>query len=310
MSNIIRLGNKCNQNCVFCTVALDNERELNTEETKDKIRFLAKRKAGSITFTGGEPTLREDLPELIKFAKDSGIEYVELQTNAILLHRLSMAEKMIESGVDAVLVSLHSHNEKVSEILTGSPQTFKKTLQGISNLTKLCKNVRISHVINSMNYKDLCDFVKFIKRGFPKVSYIYFSFVRPNGNALKNRWVVPKLSDIDLYVYRALDCCRSTGIHFGVEGIPLCYMQGFEEYSAELQRLLSKPVFYISDRTLKSDTHRYIKTNLKQKGESCEYCSLDDICCGVWKEYAELYGTGELFPVFVPKSDIIKKNKR
>ena len=307
-SNLIRLGHKCNQNCVFCTVALDNERELSSEEVRSKILFLSKRKAKLITFTGGEPTAREDLPDLIRFAKKCGIN-VELQTNGVLLSEWSRAEKIAKAGVDTALVSLHSHKEEISEKLTNSTNTFRRTLQGIRNLIKLHKNVQISHVINSMNHKDLSDFAIFIQKNFPQIPYIYFGFVRPNGNAIKNKWIVPKISSIDLDFYKAFDYCKKNGMAFGVEGIPLCYMQGFEEYSVEIGRILSKPVFYISSAVSYSDAHRYVQDTFKRKDESCCYCSLNDICPGVWREYAAIYGTDELFPIFISKDEIIKNLK-
>jgi MoaA/NifB/PqqE/SkfB family radical SAM enzyme len=303
---LLRLGHNCNEKCLFCTVSLDNERELTTREAKDKMLLLKNEKVNYIIFTGGEPTVRPDLTELIKFAKNCGME-TELQTNAVLLNEWSMAEKIVKAGVDNALVSLHSHKEEVSEKLTNSPKTFKRTLGGIRNLTKLCKNVKISHVINSMNYKDLSKFVVFIRKSFPQIYYIYFGFVRPNGSALRNKWVVPKISDIDLDVYKAFDCCKNSGMQFRAEGIPLCYMQGFEEHSAEVSRLVSEPLFYVGSETLRPGAHEFIRTNLKRKDERCGYCSLNDICSGVWMEYANQYGTGELFPVFISKDEIMKK---
>jgi hypothetical protein len=84
-------------------------------------------------------------------------------------------------------------------------------------------------------------------------------------------------------------------------------MQGFEEYSVEARRLFSKPVFYIGSETSRSDTHQYIQATLKKKNERCTCCSLGEICSGVWKEYAEMYDTNELFPVFISKNEVIKK---
>jgi len=309
MPNLIRLGNKCNQDCIFCTVALDQEKELTTEGVENRIQLLAKRNARAIIFTGGEPTLREDLAELIKFAKKSGIESIELQTNGVLLDDPERAERIVDAGVDSALVSLHSHRKEISEKLTHSINTFERTLKGINNLSGLC-SVSISHVINSLNYRDLRDFARFIRERFPKVRYIYLSLVRPNGNALKNKWIVPKISDIDLDLYNAFRYYKSIGVEFGVEGLPLCYMQGFEEYSVEVTRLLSEPAFYVSSKEFKADTHHFAQEFLKKKDERCEYCSVRDICPGVWREYADIYGTAELFPVFVSKNEIVEKIRK
>ncbi|MEM3556116.1 MAG: radical SAM protein [Candidatus Micrarchaeia archaeon] len=304
-SNLIRLGNKCNQNCVFCTVALDNERELSNEEVKRKIEFLSKAGADMITFTGGEPTLRKDLVELIKFAKQKKFKRIELQTNGVLLSDKKLARGVINAGVDDVLVSLHSHKKEVSEKLTNAPGSFKKTIQGIKNLIDAGGRVCISHVINSLNYKELTEFVKFMRKKFPTLSF-YFGFVRPNGNAQFNRWVVPKISEIDFHVYKLFDYCRREKIPFSVEGLPLCYMQGYEVHSSEVHRLISEPVFYLAGGETKYDVHRFVIENFRAKGEQCEHCFVNNICAGVWKEYAEIYGTGELFPVFISQEEIVE----
>ncbi|MCD6226336.1 MAG: radical SAM protein, partial [Candidatus Aenigmarchaeota archaeon] len=153
LSNLIRLGNKCNEKCLFCTVAYDNEKELSHEEVKEKINFIKKNGGTSITFTGGEPTIRNDLPELIKYAKSLGF-YTELQTNGIRLANKELANKIIKSGVNAILFSFHSHKREVFDKLTGLEGSFEKTIEGIKNIGDRTE-IHISHVINSLNYRDL-----------------------------------------------------------------------------------------------------------------------------------------------------------
>jgi len=293
---------------VFCTVALDNEKELTNEEVKRRIEFLSREGADIITFTGGEPTLREDLVELIQFAKKRKFKRIELQTNGVLLSDKKLAQRVVEAGVDEVLVSLHSHKKEISEKLTNAPGTFDKTLNGIKNILEAGGKVCISHVINSLNYKELTEFVKFMRRKFPTLSF-YFGFVRPNGNTKFNRWVVPKISDADFYVYKLFDYCRKNKIPFSVEGLPLCYMQGYEVHSSEVHRIISEPVFYLAGGETKYDVHRFVIENFRKKGEQCEHCFLKDICGGVWMEYAEMYGREELFPVFISKEEIVKSVK-
>ena len=75
----------------FCNVPsesynLPKERDINS--IKKEISDLTEKYSDvAISISGGEPTLRKDLPEIIRFAKQQGVRVVELQTNAILLIR-------------------------------------------------------------------------------------------------------------------------------------------------------------------------------------------------------------------------------
>ena len=306
-SNLIRLGNNCNERCLFCTVAYDNEKELTHKEVKEKIAFIKEKGGKSITFTGGEPTIRDDLPELIKYAKSLDL-FTELQTNGVRLSDKVFSDKIIKSGIDVIVFSFHSHKKEIFDRLTDLDGSFTKAMKGIENVSGKVE-IQISHVINSLNYRDTVDFVKFMKEKFPEINFFYFGFIRPNGRTQENKWLVPKISEIDLHLYKLFNFCKQNKIAFAVEGLPLCYMQGFEEYCAETQRLLSKPVFYIGSNDVKEDAHKDVIEKNKSKSSVCNHCFLNEICAGLWREYAEMYGLEELFPIFEKKEKIIEKIK-
>ncbi len=297
-TDLIRLGLKCNQNCVFCTIALDSGSDLTTSEVKNRIDFLAKNGSRKIAFTGGEPTMRKDILELIEYSKKNGMQEIEIQTNGILLSDKTYVRKLKKLGVSLVLVALHSHKKDISERLTRTPNSHAKTIEAIKNMHEQNVGVMISHVICSENYRHLLDFVKFTQKAFSKEIFIYFGLVRPNGNASLNRWVVPTLTEIEPYLHETFSYCMANNIPFNVEGVPLCYMAEFKKKNAELQRMKKKPVFHWALKELREDTHNMHRFENKMKSDRCAFCGMYSECPGVWKEYGELHGTEELYPIW------------
>jgi len=271
---------------------------LTTKEAKKKIEFLADNGSGTIAFTGGEPTIRNDLLELIEYVKDVGVQKVELQTNGVKLEDKNYVKKLEEVGLDFILLAIHSHLPEKYDLLTQTKENFNKIIKCLENLNDSKIEVSISHVINKENYKSLVKFVKFIKERALKINYFYFGFVRPNGRTLENKWLVPKLSEIEKYLYESFEYCKKKGINFNVEGIPLCYMKGFENHNDEIKRVKNGSFIHIERNEVREDTHRRHLLEDKMKGKQCKFCRVNKVCPGVWKEYAEIFGTDELFPVF------------
>ena len=307
-SNLLRLGNKCNEKCLFCTVAKDNEKELATEEAKNAIRAIAKQ-GRAISFTGGEPTIRPDLPELIECAKNAGFEKIELQSNAVLLGKKTV-QNLKKAGLNHAFIALHSHKKEISEKLTGVKDSFEKTVSGIKNLLDAGIPTTVSHVITTMNHKELAEFAGFVEKNFQGINSIYFGLARPNGRCAENAWLAPRLSDIEPFLEKAAEYCRRKKIFFEIEGFPLCHTIGFEENNVESRRLLEEPVVYIGSIETKENIHKKGIQRTKAKGRQCGLCWLGKLCCGVWKEYAELHGCLELFPQYADAKEIEARIRR
>ena len=137
-ADVLRLGIKCNQRCLFCTAQTGDENETTTQEAKELIDYIAINGTGTLAITGGEPTIRDDLITLIRYAKTKGIQNIELQTNAVRLTDNDYAIELVKSGVNHFFIALHSHDEKISDFLTQS-KGFNSTIRGIKNLVKLLR---------------------------------------------------------------------------------------------------------------------------------------------------------------------------
>jgi len=125
---------RCQNDCPHCYAGGPHEtEEMNTENWK---RVLNKMKELGIfiaTFTGGEPTLREDLPELIAHAQKIGI-VTGLVTNGRRLKDKDFVSTLEKAGLDFAQVTLESSNPEIHDEMTGSRGSWQETIEGIRNL--------------------------------------------------------------------------------------------------------------------------------------------------------------------------------
>jgi radical SAM protein with 4Fe4S-binding SPASM domain len=124
---------RCQNDCQHCYTGGPHEtQEMNTESWK---RVLDKMKELGIfiaTFTGGEPTLREDLPELIAHAQKIGI-VTGLVTNGRRLTKEFVAT-LEKAGLDFAQVTLESNDPNIHDQMTRSKGSWQETIEGIRNL--------------------------------------------------------------------------------------------------------------------------------------------------------------------------------
>ena len=168
----------CNQKCVHCYAAgqvHSGEEELPTEDWK---KILDKcREAGipQITFTGGEPTMRDDLFELIGYARWF---ISRLNTNGIRLTP-EYCRKLHEAELDSVQITFYSDDADVHNRLVGAPQ-HTNTVAGIENALAEGLSVSINTPLCTLN-RDYVNTLRFLRdKG---VIYVTCSGLITTGNA-------------------------------------------------------------------------------------------------------------------------------
>ncbi len=107
----VSVTDRCNLKCVYCIPDgmewVEREDILAFEEMHRLVRILAAMGIRKVRLTGGEPTIRKNLPHLVRLIRGTpGIEEISLSTNALLL--APMAASLREAGLDRVNVSLDS----------------------------------------------------------------------------------------------------------------------------------------------------------------------------------------------------------
>ena len=148
----------CNQKCIHCYAAGQvnaNVSELSTDEWKQIIDKCKDAMIPQLTFTGGEPTLRSDLVELVDYSKWF---VTRLNTNGQLLTK-ELCDKLYDVSLDAIQVTFYSYKREIHNLLVGV-DGFDKTIEGIKNAINAKLNVSINTPLCELN-KDYIETLKF-----------------------------------------------------------------------------------------------------------------------------------------------------
>lgn len=116
-----------------------------------------------INFAGGEPLVREETLELIKYAHGQGFQTL-LATNAVLINE-EMAKRIADSGLTIANISLDSLKEERHDYLRGESGVYRKVMSAIDLLSRHAPQVKIGicTVILDQNLDELADIVRWIQ---------------------------------------------------------------------------------------------------------------------------------------------------
>ena len=171
-------GWHCNQKCLHCYAAgqpMGETPELSTEQWKTALALLRKANIPQVTFTGGEPTLRSDLVELVQAA---AWFVTRLNTNGRLLTP-ELCAGLYEASLDSVQVTLYSAEGNIHNQLVGT-NGFNDTVQGIRHAVEAGLIVSVNTPLCSLNthYADTLRFAHSLG-----VRYATCSGLIPSGSA-------------------------------------------------------------------------------------------------------------------------------
>ena len=133
----IALTYRCQCRCVHCCAEAfrgSAATELKTEELKSLIDQAARMGVVQVVFSGGEPLLRKDIVELVRYAHAAGM-MIRLNTNS-LLRKPRVVLNLKKAGLDICAVSIDDADPEVHDKLRGVPGLHKKALAGIALLRK------------------------------------------------------------------------------------------------------------------------------------------------------------------------------
>jgi radical SAM protein with 4Fe4S-binding SPASM domain len=162
----IALTYRCQNRCFFCYASSpDRGRtvpEMSCAEVKiilDKIVDQAK--VPTVSFTGGEPTLHSDLPELIAHAAQRGLR-TNLITNGLRCAKQEYSNLLAEAGLDSAQVSLEAGDAATHDAVVAHPGAFHSTVQGLRNLKAAGIHTHTNTTVNARNRDALPKLIDFL----------------------------------------------------------------------------------------------------------------------------------------------------
>jgi uncharacterized radical SAM superfamily Fe-S cluster-containing enzyme len=124
MNLIIPVEYRCNLNCVFCFLPHREKANLTLEEIE---KLVSGFKGGCVELSGGEPTLRRDICEIIKIVKSYG-KKCRMATNGLKLTDRDFVSRLKEAGLDAIFLSLYGTNKEIERKICGDDVLGQKLL--------------------------------------------------------------------------------------------------------------------------------------------------------------------------------------
>lgn len=174
---LLEVTERCNLRCRYCFAqGGEGDREPSLEALKDAVRDIV-RQCGSplLQLSGGEPTLRDDLPELTRFAKEAGCIYVQLNTNGIrLAQEPGYVKKLADAGLDIVFLQFDGTRDEIYETLRGAPLLeIKKEAIRICGENRLGVTL-VPTVVRGVNDGDLGGIISLARELSPAVRGVHF----------------------------------------------------------------------------------------------------------------------------------------
>lgn len=339
----LNLGYSCNAKCPFCyyydsVVTKTNEQTLSTDEAKRQLRRARKLGVLEIEFTGGEVTLRDDLPELIAYAKRTlGFAVVCLITNGIRLSRRDYITALADAGLDDVLFSVHGHDAPTHDAITKVPRSFQRIMEAIDHAHDLGLHVRTNTVVCKANHRHLDALMGLlIDKCVDNINFVMFNPVIQATNIDVVKEVYVNYADAGREIIKAIRAHEAALPHFNVRYMPFCFLPGYERYVTNLDQMTFDPDEwdnYVSFRLRKgrliagvaalvgltvtpflgaiaglgwkglrtAGLSRFYVLKDRVRTAACKRCAYGNVCDYLYRDYCRHYGVADVIPVAGPK---------
>lgn len=307
----IALTYRCQNRCTFCYADAPRRGhdvpEMSTDEVKVIIdRIFYEAHCPTVSFTGGEPTLRPDLAELVAHAKSQGMR-VNLITNGLRCADAAYVVELANAGLDSAQVSLEGGSAAVHDAITQHAGSWEKSVTAVRNLRSAAIHTHTNTTICGGNRDHLLELVDFIAEELES-EYFSMNMVIRTGTALSHEEddirymdVGPLISAVQqrakekgtrLVWYSPVPYCMFNPVQAGlgskscacVDGLvsvnpagQLLPCSSFEQGIGDLLHEPFKHVWF-------SRTAQYWRRK-EFVPPVCQRCQIRDICCGACPLY-------------------------
>jgi len=276
---IMNITYKCANRCVFCATGDRVSAALAWDKIENILREHREQGTDQLDIDGGEPTMHPRLVDAIGLARELGYRSINVTTNGRLLRDRTLAERLLNSGITHLLISLHGATAAVHEAATDAPGSFADTIAGIDHAMALHPahvETGLNVTIVRANVDHLMPLTALaVAKGFSKIN---FQFTTPFGRAWED--VVPPLEEAANAVMRVIDRYASE-IDIHVINAQFCVFPGYERYVVGDLQKLGRTMVFAADPRFPEQVNLYQWLGARrEKRAVCEECPWTTACEG------------------------------
>ena len=177
---LLDVTERCNQKCPYCFASANEDPSKDPSLSKiehqyDRLIELGETRPFNIQLSGGEPTVRDDLHDIIRMGRSKGFEYIQLNTNGKrIAEEEGYARILKDAGVSTVFLQFDGTNDEIYEALRNEPLLDTK-----SKAIDECRKARIPvtlvpTIVKNVNLFNIGDMIRFMLQNLNVVKGIHF----------------------------------------------------------------------------------------------------------------------------------------
>lgn len=172
---LLEITGRCNLSCRFCFAGNRNLPDPSFEQICAWLSKLAEPGKTLVQLSGGEPTMRDDLPQIVAAAKEAGCKYVQLNSNGIrLAEDKKYVEALAEAGLSFVFMQFDGTEGDIYQELRGKP-LLKIKKQAIANCAEYNIGITlVSTLVPGINTHNIGEILRFAVANSPAVRGVHF----------------------------------------------------------------------------------------------------------------------------------------
>ncbi|MFP4656939.1 MAG: radical SAM protein [Candidatus Woesearchaeota archaeon] len=272
---------RCNNNCIFCIQGYrPNARHRDYSEITREIDIASQRGVDKVIISGGEPTIHPDFLRIISYCAAQSFNIIQVVTNGRMFSIGDFAKKAVKAGLSEVTLSIHGPNAEIHDKLVNYKGAFRQITEAVENLRSYNIIISVDIGIFSQNYEYLPEMIDMVHERFGLKGDVDLMGPAMKGNAAINQAsVMPEYENVSPYLQRALDRCYEYGKVCWVLRVPLQYMEGYEFYRQDSEKLVEQA---LSTARPPKDFPAHCK------GDNCRFCRMQFICDSLEKIYSSI----------------------
>jgi cyclic pyranopterin phosphate synthase len=241
----------------------------------------------AVSFTGGEPTIRVDLIDLVRAARRRGFMDVKIQSNGLLFAHAANVDRVIAAGANRFHISIHTHESDAYDALVRRAGSHPLMVAALENLARRNVALAADVILKRDTYRRLPDAVRWLQARGVATAHLWFVSLT-DGNR-DNVDSMPRMSEVVPFMREAFAWARGNRFELRSLHVPRCLLgddaaHALDPGADRVMVLTPDASFELRDSKLAGQRHV----------AACDGCAHRSVCPGVRPDYLERYGDEEI----------------